>query len=91
MKRLGFIICLLLCLYGKPAAQEYAGITGMVHVPTAEMASAGEARIGAYFLNWHSLPALIGKREYNTFNHFLAPTPFSWLELSYVCTLLKRE
>ena len=38
MKRLGFIICLLLCLYGKPAAQEYAGITGMVYVPTAEMA-----------------------------------------------------
>ena len=91
MKRLGFIICLLLCLYGKPAAQEYAGITGMVHVPTAEMASAGEARIGAYFLNWHSLPEQIGKREYNTFNHFLALTPFSWLELSYVCTLLKRD
>ena len=48
MKRLKIIICLLLCLCcAKLTAQEYAGIAGMVHVPTAEMASAGEARIGA--------------------------------------------
>lgn len=31
------------------AAQEYTGITGMMHVPTAEMAPAGTARIGGFF------------------------------------------
>ena len=71
------------------SAQEYVGITGMVHVPTAEMATEGEARIGAFFLNSHFLPERLAERKYNTFNHFLAIAPFSWVELSYVCTLLK--
>lgn len=31
-------------------AQEYSGVTGMIHVPTAEMATEGEARIGFFFL-----------------------------------------
>ena len=37
-------------------AQEYTGITGMIHVPTAEMAPEGNVRIGASFLNREFLP-----------------------------------
>lgn len=73
-------------------AQEYTGITGMMHVPTAEMAPAGTARIGAFFLNREFTPAKLAYKgeKYNTYNHFLAIAPFSWVELSYVCTLLKN-
>ena len=75
------------------SAQEYTGITGMMHVPTAEMAPTGTARVGAFFLNREFMPdKLVLKStgtKYHTFNHFLSIAPFSWVELSYVCTLLK--
>lgn len=75
------------------SAQEYTGITGMMHVPTAEIAPAGTARVGGFFLNREFVPnqlILVGKgTKYNTFNYFLAIAPFSWIELSYVCTMLK--
>ena len=89
MKRICICLLLLCAMGGRMSAQEYSGITGMIHVPTAEMAKEGEARIGAFFLNNRFLPEQIGKTGYHTFNHFLAITPFPWIELSYVCTLLK--
>lgn len=75
------------------AAQEYTGITGMMHVPTAEMAPAGTARIGGFFLNREFISDQFVLKDtdtkYHTFNYFLAIAPFSWVELSYVCTALK--
>lgn len=64
----------------------------MMHVPTAEMAPAGTARVGAFFLNGEFTPDKLAYKgeKYNTYNHFLAIAPFSWVELSYVCTLLKN-
>lgn len=92
----GFLFCIAFLLLGglcPLSAQEYGGITGMIHVPTAEMAPEGEVRIGVFFLNGEFLPDRIAYQDtkYNTTNHFLAITPFSWIELSYVCTLLKGE
>lgn len=77
--------------YIQASAQEYTGITGMMHVPTAEMAPVGTARVGAFFLNGEFTPdkMVVGGEKYPTFNHVLAIAPFSWVELSYVCTLLK--
>lgn len=88
----GLIGVLLLMFPLNIEAQEYTGITGMMHVPTAEMAPAGTARIGAFFLNREFTPAKLAYKgeKYNTYNHFLAIAPFSWVELSYVCTLLKN-
>lgn len=92
----GFLFCIAFLLSGgllPLSAQEYGGITGMIHVPTADMAPEGEARIGVFFLNGEFLPDRIAYQgaKYNTTNHFLAITPFPWIELSYVCTLLKGE
>lgn len=88
-----FLFCLLCCVYWNVMqAQEYSGITGMIHVPTAEMATEGEARAGVFFLNQEFLPSNLFYQyghKHNTTNHFLAITPFSWLELAYVCTLYK--
>lgn len=92
MRRL--VICLLveLLLVGTIKAQEYTGITGMIHVPTAEMASEGDARIGVSFLNREFLPENLNNfrgTRYHSYNHYLAITPFSWIELAYMCTLQK--
>lgn len=92
MRRL--IACLLvgLLLGCTIQAQEYTGITGMIHVPTAEMAPEGDARIGISYLNREFLPEKLNNfkgTRYHSYNHYLAITPFSWIELAYVCTLQK--
>lgn len=89
-----FLFCCILgcCFMGQVLkAQEYSGITGLIHVPTAEMAPEGEARVGVFFLNQEFLPDNLNYRgqKYNTTNHFLAITPFPWIELAYVCTVEK--
>ena len=86
MKKL--LIGFLVMVCGNPAllAQEYSGVTGMIHVPTAEMATEGEARVGFFFLNKEFLPDTYQYEgeKFNTTNHFLAITPFSWIEIAYV-------
>ena len=92
MRRLVVSLLVGLLLVGTIQAQEYTGITGMVHVPTAEMASEGDARIGVSFLNREFLPETVNDfngTRYHSYNHYLAITPFSWIELAYVCTLQK--
>lgn len=89
---IGFAAVLMACGVSVVRAQEYTGITGMMHVPTAEMAPAGTARVGAFYLNGEFTPEKLRYMgdKYDTYNHFLAIAPFSWVELSYVCTLLKN-
>lgn len=89
---IGFAAVLMVCGVSVVRAQEYTGITGMMHVPTAEMAPAGTARVGAFYLNGEFTPEKLRYLgdKYGTYNHFLAIAPFSWVELSYVCTLLKN-
>lgn len=67
-------------------AQQYIGMSGMIHVPTAEMNREGTARIGAHFLNREFTPANF---TYHTTTHYLDITPFPWIEIAYTCTLMK--
>ncbi|CDD94143.1 putative uncharacterized protein [Bacteroides intestinalis CAG:315] len=73
-------------------AQQYTGMSGLIHVPTADMNDMGEARIGGHFLNKEFVPneafAFRGSK-YHTNTHYLSITPFSWIELAYTCTLMK--
>lgn len=74
-------------------AQQYTGMSGLIHVPSAEMNRAGDARIGTHFINRHATPdarffSYEGKK-YDTFSYYLSLTPFSWIELGYTCTLVK--
>ena len=93
MKRLLWSLLLALGFLSSVRAQEYTGITGMIHVPTAEMATEGEARVGVFFLNREFLPDKMNYQgeKYNTTDHFLAITPFPWIELAYVCTIEKGK
>lgn len=74
-------------------AQQYTGTSGMAHIPTGEMHHEGDALIGAHFLNKAMTPDtgfLYLGEKYNTFDYYVALTPFSWIEMSYVCTERRR-
>jgi len=74
-------------------AQQYSGMSGLIHVPSAEMDSAGDARIGAHYLDKHMLPNhpsfMIDGKKYNTFDTYISLTPFWWLEVGLTLTFEK--
>lgn len=86
------IIIAVLILWMMPQvvkAQQYTGTSGLVHIPSGEMNHEGDAYLGVHFLNKNMMPDtgfLYQGKKYSTFDYYLAVTPFSWLELSYVCT-----
>lgn len=51
----------------------------------------GTFRGGAFFMNDHFTPNDLrcDGEKYNTGGYFISITPWSWIELSYACTLLK--
>lgn len=82
-------ICLLFgVLPGK--AQMTCGVTGLLHMPSAEMQRDGTLMIGGNFLDKHNLPNQYWW-GYDSFNYFLNVTFFKRLELAYVCTLFKGK
>lgn len=95
MNRLFLIVTAILfpLFSGTLKAQQYTGLTGLIHVPSAEMNYEGDARIGVHFINKHQTPDegfSYNDKRYNTFSYYVSLTPFSWIELGYTCTLLKQ-
>lgn len=74
-------------------AQQYTGMSGLIHVPSADMDKAGVARVGAHFLNREFTPdgGFNYGGKYHTMSHYLSITPFSWLEIGYTCTFQKGK
>jgi hypothetical protein len=81
------------CLQG--AAQQYTSMSGLIHVPSADMDPEGSARIGGHFLNREFVPerffAVFNQGKYNTFSHYLSITPFPWLEIGYTSIAFKHR
>lgn len=67
-------------------AQQYTGMSGLIHVPSAEMDKEGDARVGVHFMNREFSP---NNFPYHTSTHYLSITPFSWVEIGYTCTIMK--
>ena len=87
-KYLTFCLSVLVSVIGY--AQQYTGMSGLIHIPSAEMDSAGDVRIGAHFLNKTFTPDVFNfEGKYHTVSHYLSITPFSWIEIGYTCTLQK--
>lgn len=71
-------------------AQLTDGMTGLLHMPNAEMQKQGTFMLGGNLLHYKQVPFIYATRyHYNTFNYFINFTVFPWLEVSYVCTLIK--
>ena len=91
MKR--FIILTILCSFlsiNKIQSQFTTGVTGLLHMPNAEMQKDGTAVIGGNFLNSHNLPS-DWWWGYNTFNYYINITFLERFEISYICTLVKGK
>lgn len=82
-------ICLLLGVL-PCKAQLTSGVTGLLHMPSADMQRDGTLIIGGNFLNKHNLPSQFWW-GYDSFNYFLNVTFLKRLEIAYVCTLLKGK
>ena len=89
MRKVLFIITLLAATMVK--AQQYTGMQGLIHVPTADMDTVGVARIGAQYLpkEMVSDKMTVDKEKFNTFTNYLSITPFRWIEIGYCYTLWK--
>lgn len=77
-------------------AQLYTGLSGLIHVPSAEMNPEGTARIGGYYMDRHFTPDDDGRygfiyngEKYHTTDFYLSLTPFKWMEIGYTFTLQK--
>lgn len=92
MKIFLLTVLLLTGMSWAAVAQQYTGMTGLIHVPSADMDEEGVARIGGHFLNREFVPEkkfIFRGKKYHTTTHYLSITPFSWIELGYTCTLMK--
>lgn len=72
-------------------AQQSMGTPGLIHVPSADMDSAGVARIGAHYVDKHMIPdgMKCDGEKFNSLTNYLSITPFSWIEIGYGYTLWK--
>lgn len=72
-------------------AQQSLGTPGLIHVPSAEMDSAGVARVGAHYVDKSMVPDRMtcDGEKFNSFTNYLSITPFSWIEIGYGYTLWK--
>ena len=77
-------------------AQQYNGMSGLIHIPSAEMGSSGDAHLGVHFVNKELMPDKFvcpddngNLKKYNSYSYFLNITPFNWLEVAYTCVLFK--
>ncbi len=72
-------------------AQQYIGMSGMIHVPTADMDTVGVARVGAHYIPKSMMPERmkLDGEKFNSLTNYLTITPFRWIQLSYGYTLWK--
>lgn len=71
-------------------AQLTDGMTGLLHMPTAELQKDATFMLGGNFLNKHNLP---NDRwwGYDTYNYYLTFTFLDRIEISYICTLVQGK
>lgn len=92
MRRL--LICCLLCFWGSIAmlrAQLTDGITGLLHMPNAEVQKDATFMVGGNLLNKHNIPNKSWWGDYNTYNYYVNITLFGRIEVNYICTLVQGK
>lgn len=93
MKKTTLLGILILLLFSSHhiCAQQYTGLNGLLHVPSAEMDSAMSLRIGGHALPKYMMPNGIKfeGEKYASSNWYISATPLRWLEVGYAFTLMK--
>ncbi len=87
MNRIYLIILFIFCS-GVVSAQQYTGMTGLLHTPSAEMNPVATARIGTHYINRLMMPAAM---PYNSWSHYLSVTPYKWVEVGFTGILFNNR
>ena len=71
--------------------QQYTGMAGLIHVPSADMDTVLVAHVGAHYVERHMIPDVmkLDGEKYDSWTNYLTIQPFSWIELAYGYTLRK--
>lgn len=87
------LLLLLLLSVGSSSvfAQQYTGMTGLLHVPSAEMDTIENLRFGVHALPTDMMPdaMLFEGEKYASSNWYISAMPLKWLEAGYSFTLMK--
>ena len=75
----------------KGYAQLTDGMTGLLHMVTAEVQNDATALFGGNMLHKKNMPAQHYWGNYNTYNYYLNFTLFDRLEIAYICTLVQGK
>ena len=93
MKKFLFLLLLLLLPLANSyiIAQQYAGMTGLLHVPSAEMDTIVNLRFGVHAIPTDMMPDGIRfeGEKYASSNWYVSAMPLKWLEVGYSFTLMK--
>lgn len=88
--RIFFISLYLLISLSNSYSQITNGVTGLLHMPNAEIQDDGVFMIGGNFLNKQNLPSRYWW-GYDTYNYFINISILNRFEISYICTLVKGQ
>lgn len=92
-KAMGWLVLLLVMDIHNLHAQQYTGMHGLLHVPSAEMDTVACLRIGVQSLPKEMMPddiyLRIDGQKYASSNWYISATPLKWLEVGYSFTLMK--
>jgi hypothetical protein len=88
---MGLMLIIGLLSTSPVSAQQYTGMTGLIHTPTADMDSAGTARIGMHYLPTAMMPDkfVFEGEKYASSSWYVSAMPLKWLEAGYNFTLMK--
>lgn len=86
-KLLFFAIVLGMAFHAQ--AQMYTGMSGLLHVPSAEMSSNASMRIGSHYVNPNFVPKGYNDSYCQTF--YISLTPYNWVEASYTILMWNRN
>lgn len=91
-KRFSFLILVML-MVSSVRGQQYVGQSGLIHVPSADMDTAGVARVGLHYIPKEIMPDRMtcDNEKFNSLTNYLSLTAFKWVQVSYGYTLWKMH
>ena len=91
MRKLLASVLLVATLALRLQAQQYTGMAGLLHVPSAEMDTIETLHLGMHYLPQDMMPdkMLFEGEKYASTNWYLSAMPLKWLEVGYCFTLMK--
>ena len=89
--KLLFLLLLFTLVGSSVMAQQYTGMTGLLHVPSADMDTIENLRLGVHALPLDMMPDAIRfeDEKYASSNWYVSAMPLKWLEAGYSFTLMK--